>query len=1142
MMRVARRWLVLVPALMLGCNFGSSSKPPPADAGPDTSFQLGAAALSASPATGSFGTVAVGSKSAPVTITVSNSGGTATGVLSASVGGSASAVFTIDSDACSGSPLPAGQSCAVKLHFAPTAAGAQQASLGVGDGNVSASVALTGTGAMSAPPGTLAVTPTTQDFGTLATGATSAPVSFTFANGGGTATPPLTVTLTGADAADFQLTDPCSGKPLNAGASCKVSVVFAPPAVGGVGSKTASLAGAAQGLGTATASLSGTAAAPAAFTVMPATFDFGSILQGSPTAKQTFTVQNVGGVASGVPAVATSGASAGDFAISDSTCTSALAASAKCTFDVAFTPATASAESATVTASATGTTSGTAALTGTGLAPAAIALNPTSESFGSWQQGKVSPDTTFTLTNTGGVQTGVLAASLGGTDASQFVIDGDGCSGTQLAATTGSCTIGVHFAPTAPALGSVQATLEVTGTPGGSTAASLTGTSLAPAALGISPASKAFGTWPWNGASPAQSFTVTNSGGVATGTLTASLGGANPGDFSTSSDTCTGQSLAPNGTCTVSAAFTPQGDPLGALSAALDVGDGTVSTSAGLSATSAEPASLGITAQSGFTGFGSVVLNTPTSATFTVTNGGMLTSGTIAMSVSGSAEYTLVNDTCSNTTLGAGATCTVGVTFDPTAPGSAPGQLELTASPGGPASYTLSGNGVTQAALAISPPVGFPGFGTQQAGTAGISAVYTVTNTGGVVSGALGVGLGSLNPAGDFTITANGCAGQSLGPGATCTVTVQFTPPAGTTGSETASLAVNASPGGNPSVGLSGTSYTPAVISMQPPSGFTGFGNVPIGNSSIFQFTLTNSGSQAAGAPSISTSNPLFTISGSTCGGGISTSCTFDVTFTPTSPPGTESVTITATSSPGGTASYGPTSGTGTGAVLSLSPSSWNATYNTCTNETQDFTITNTGNVATTSPISISLAGAAIGPFQTGSYTCLTDLQPNTPCTIPLTFECPTLDSADGVAGSGTMTISAGGAVAQSATLDVGAGVAISPNPGMAGVYVTVGNSYTQTFTITNYTTTATHAFGAYVISGAASQLYTATDISCAGVALQPYGSGQNTCQFKVTFSPTSGTTTVQDVAVVQAGYYIVGTTVVFATLSEGPLEAYQQP
>ena len=108
MNRAARPWLVLLPALSLGC-FGSSSKPPAGDAGgPDVSFQMGPATLSASPANGSFGTVAVGSKSAAVTVTFSNTGGSETGVLSSSVGGAAAAMFAVDSDGCSGSPLPPG--------------------------------------------------------------------------------------------------------------------------------------------------------------------------------------------------------------------------------------------------------------------------------------------------------------------------------------------------------------------------------------------------------------------------------------------------------------------------------------------------------------------------------------------------------------------------------------------------------------------------------------------------------------------------------------------------------------------------------------------------------------------------------------------------------------------------------------------------------------------------------------------------------------------------------------------------------------------------------------------------------------------------------------------------------------------------
>jgi hypothetical protein len=1119
------RWMpALFAALALGCNFGSSSTA----AGDGGVEAAGGAGLAASPSTEAFGTVAVGAKSAPATIVVASVGTAGSGPLASAIGGADAASFVIDSDACAGTSLAAGQTCSVKVHFAPQAPGSKQATLTVTDAaGTQAQVALSGEGAQSTPPGTLAVAPTKQDFGTLAVSGKSGAVSFTYSNGGAGATPPLAVSVTGPDAGDFQLTDPCSGKPLPAGGSCQVSVVFAPTAAG---SKTATLTGTAQGLGSVTAALSGTAASGAAFVVTPSTYDFGSILQGSTTATQTFSVQNGGGVTSGTPAVAVTGANATDFSVAANHCTSALAAGATCTVDVVFKPSTTSAESAALGVTAQGTTSGTAALNGTGLAPAAIALSPSSQAFGTWAQGQSSPATTFTLTNGGGVATGALGVSLGGTNASQFKIDSDSCTGAQLAATTGTCAISVHFAPSAGTVGSVQATLDVTGNPGGTTAATLTGVALAPATLGISPTTEPFGTFAWDVPSPPQTFTVTNTGGVASGTLITSINGANAQDFATSSDTCSGQKLPPNGSCTVNANYSPSNHPLGALAASLNVGDGTVSATAQLSATAVKGAALGITPPTGFTGFGNVVLASTGTATFTVSNSGAVVSGQITMSLSGSGEYTLANDHCSGTTVLPGGSCTVDVLFKPTAAGPAPGQLQLAATPGGPATYGLTGSGVTPAALAITPPTGFTGFGSQQAGTAGISATYTVTNNGGVASGSLSAGLGSLNPSNDFAITADGCSGHTLAPAGACTITVQFTPPSGTAGTETGTLQASASPGGSPSVGLSGSAYTPAVLSLQPQAGFTGFGNVPLGSSATYQFTLSNSGTQASGTPSISTNNGEFTISGNTCTGPVTTPCTFNVTFKPVAPPGTSSVTITASASPGGTASYGPTSGTGTGAVLSLSPSSWNATYNSCGAASTSFIVTNTGNAATTTPISLSFSPGT-APFQTGSYTCTSALQPNTPCTIPVSLKCI---SSYGGAGSGNFVVAAGGAVSQSATLSVGAGIAVSPDPAtFGGSQIPVNNSYTQAVTVTNYTTSS-FVFNNLTVTGNYPSYYQPSTV-CTNTTI---GANGGSCNFSVTYTALGGTVGLTPGTLLVRSLGITG---IIVTYADAQLNASEQ-
>lgn len=1091
---------LLVLLLVGGCNFGSTSQPPVLDGGFETGMTATFATLSASATTESFGTVAVGAKSSAVDVTVSAAGAGATGLLASTLGGVDGASFAIDSDTCAGTSLVAGQTCDVKLHFAPASSGADQATLTVAGGGASVQVSLSGVGGQS---GALSVAPTTQDFSTLATGSKSGAVSFTFKNGSTSASQPLTVSVTGANGGDFQLTDPCSGKPLAGSGSCQVSVVFAPSANG---SRTASLVGTTQDLGTATAALTGTGAPGATFSVKPSTYDFGSVLQGSPTPAQTFTVQNTGGVISGVPTVAVSGTNSADFAVTQ--CTSALAAGAQCTFTVVFTPSTAAAEAATVTVSALQTTSGTASVTGTGLAPAAIAWSPLSASFGSWPQTASSPDTTFTLTNGGGVATGTLAVTLAGTNAGQFKIDSDSCTGASIAATTGVCSVTAHFAPTSGTVGTITATLNATGTPGGTTAAPLSGTALAPASLTISPTTEPFGTWATGASSPTQTFTVTNVGGVASGTLTTALAGADPQDFATNDDGCTGQTLAPKATCTVNALFVPQTSDLGGLTATLTIGDGVAVATSQLSGTSVAPAALAITAQTGFTGFGPVVLDTAQTATFTVTNTGGATSGAMTTSINGSTEYVPTTDHCTGTSLMSGGTCTIVVTFTPTATGSAPAQLDVAATPGGPATYALTGTGATQAALSIAASPSFGGFGSQPAGTAGLTGTFIVTNTGGVSSGPLSAsGLAAMSPSNDFAVVSDGCQNQVLPTMGTCQVEVQFTPPTGTSGTETATLSVSASPGGSGSANLIATSYTPALLTIQPVGTFNGFGSVALGSSSTaFNFTLTNSGTQASGTPTLSTSDTAqFTIptATNTCTGPVTTSCSFQVVFTPASPIGTDSVTITATATPGGPATYGPTSGVGTGAVLSLAPNPWIGTYSTCGTYSQTFQLSNTGTGPTTVAPTITWTGDTSAALTFASSACtMAPIAANTICDFTMSFACPTIYGGQADA---TLIAEATDAVTATASIDVAAAVVLFPTPAsFGGTAVARGStSAPQSFTLTNHSNATLNTItGIGVVAGTNSTNYTVSDGDCLNVALAP---GQS-CAFSATFTaPAAG-------------------------------------
>jgi hypothetical protein len=69
--------------------------------------------------------------------------------------------------------------------------------------------------------------------------------------------------------------------------------------------------------------------------------------------------------------------------------------------------------------------------------------------------------------------------------------------------------------------------------------------------LTISPASWNFGGFPRGFGSAPQQFTVTNSAAGATGPLSTSITGSNPGNFSKSGDACEGKSLDGGASCSL---------------------------------------------------------------------------------------------------------------------------------------------------------------------------------------------------------------------------------------------------------------------------------------------------------------------------------------------------------------------------------------------------------------------------------------------------------------------------------------------------------------------------------------------------------------------------------------------------------------
>ncbi|MCC6995135.1 MAG: choice-of-anchor D domain-containing protein [Deltaproteobacteria bacterium] len=754
-------------------------------------------ALLISPLMQDFGAVTLGGNSGTQTFTVTNTGQQPAGAISTALGGSDAAQFTVTADGCMGQALGANATCQITVRFSPSSAGAKTASLTATASPGGTAIAqLAGQGLSI---GNITITPTSRDFGSVQEGLTGTTQVFMLQNTGQSATGGLVTAVTGANAADFSVgSDGCAGVTLAASDTCMVSIGFSPATAG---SKIATLTVTGSPGGAAAAPLSGTALASARLALNPTTNDFNSVVTGS-SVTATFTVTNSGGVSSGVPGVAITGADAAQFSVMSSSCSAALGAGGSCSIVVRFAPTTTGAKSASLAVNATPGGVTTALLGGTGVAPGALSISPTSQSFAAILQGTQSAPINFTVTNTGGAATSALATRVLPTGA-EFRIVTDGCNGMTLAP-AGTCVVGVRFEPTSA--GPKSATLEVSGTVGGLAPASLSGTGLGPALLVMSPTTFSFPSTVVGGTSQPQNFTISNTGGVAAGTTTplmTALGGAGMADFDILGNTCSG-TLAPGATCNVSVAFNP--GSAGNKSASLTVSAGPGgSAAASLDGAGQTPAVLTLAPAAGsMLSFGSVPISGSLTQTYVVGNSGQQGSSAITVTLTGT-DFALLtglgSDCASGTTvLAGGATCNVRVQFSPTAAATRNGTLSAAATVGGaPSPLTLTGTGQAGAALSGSPAT--LAFGLVEVGVSSSSLVWTISNTGDVAT----TGTLTLSNSNPTEVTATSTCGATLAPAATCVVNVTLKPAGGGARSATLSMAAMGGNGGTATVAVSGT-------------------------------------------------------------------------------------------------------------------------------------------------------------------------------------------------------------------------------------------------------------------------------------------------------------------------------------------------
>jgi len=381
----------------------------------------------------------------------------------------------------------------------------------------------------------------------------------------------------------------------------------------------------------------------------------------------------------------------------------------------------------------------------------ALTVSPNALAFGSEDTGMVTPPQNVTINNFGSAP-----LEIGSVLASQDFVAGNGC-GASLPGGS-SCTISVSYAPTVT--GAENGTLTISDNAfTGTQLVTLSGTGTAPAA-GIAPAAVTFLSQQVNTTSGGQVVVLSNSG---TGPLFfTGTGIAATGDFAQTNN-C-GSQVPPATSCAITVTFTPQAT--GTRTGSISITDNAGTQSATLTGSGASAAPTVVATPESLV-FPTQLLKVKSAAqSVTLTNAGSTAVAVSSVTIGGDFAKT---GTCP-ASLSGGKSCTVKVTFTPTAAGTRTGTLTFNVSTGAIA-VALNGTGTPTAEgwLTVSP--------TSVAFTNGYvvgdnpSQTVTVTNTNGVPAG-----ITRISITGSKTFTQqNGC-GSALAANASCTVTVTFMP------------------------------------------------------------------------------------------------------------------------------------------------------------------------------------------------------------------------------------------------------------------------------------------------------------------------------------------------------------------------------
>jgi hypothetical protein len=430
---------------------------------------------------------------------------------------------------------------------------------------------------------------------------------------------------------------------------------------------------------------------------------------------------------------------------------------------------------------------------------AQIVVSPASVTFTTKQVvGTTSASKPVTITNNGATAQPINPIVMSG----DFT-ETDNC-GSSIPGGGGTCTANIFFSPTL--IGSISGAATIVDPSKNLLAfVGLTGTGLAP--VTIAPASLSFGAVTIGTTSATKTFKITNN---SAGPI--NVTGITPSsDYTvTNTGTCLSGALNHAANCTVTVDVTP--------TSAVDNGAIIVTDNA----PNGTPIVVKLSA-SGTGGPTTPISLSKTSLTFKVVTGGVSATQTITVTntsasavtmgtTTASSDYAIVNNLCTGS-LAAAATCTFGITFNPTFVGSIGGSAAVAyTGNNSPQLVNLSGSSLDD--LTVAPPK--LAFASQAIGTTSTAKAVKVSN-----NYTSAIALNSVVPSGDFQIQLSGttCSltGGTLAAAHSCNVQIQFAPTVAA--SIVGSLTVANAGSPNPLlVGLSGTGTGSSVTAVLNPA------------------------------------------------------------------------------------------------------------------------------------------------------------------------------------------------------------------------------------------------------------------------------------------------------------------------------------